>query len=100
MVWAPVWARGRGARIFGQLLGYSAERASSFLVSRKGSKLTDYAGTGGYLTQTGDPTPSVTAFVAIVVEVFVALALGVWTRPLALLLALFTVCTALIGHRF
>src|SRR5271165_2127011 len=35
MVWAPVWARGCGARICRQLLGYSAERASSFLASRK-----------------------------------------------------------------
>src|SRR5271157_1510290 len=35
MVWAPVWARGRGTRIRGELLGYSAERASSFLASRK-----------------------------------------------------------------
>ena len=39
---------------------------------------------------------------AIVVEVPVALAvaLGVWTRPLALLLALYTLGTALIGHPF
>ena len=29
MVWAPVWARGRGAGIWRQLLGYSAERATS-----------------------------------------------------------------------
>jgi len=35
MVWAPVWARSRSARICGQLLGYSEERASSFLASRK-----------------------------------------------------------------
>src|SRR5208283_36934 len=34
MVWAPVRARGRGAGIWRQLLGYSAERASSFLVPR------------------------------------------------------------------
>ena len=39
---------------------------------------------------------------AIVVEVFVALAIaiGLWTRPLALLLALYTLGTALIGHHF
>jgi putative oxidoreductase len=37
-----------------------------------------------------------------VVEVFVALAvaLGAWTRPLALLLALYTLGTGLIGHPF
>ena len=66
------------------------------------SKFTDYAGTVGYMTQAGAPMPSVAALVAIVVEVFVALAvaLGVWTRPLALLLALYTLGTALIAHHF
>src|SRR3954469_1333640 len=65
-------------------------------------KLTGYTGTVGYMTQIGAPMPSVAALVAIVVEVFVALAivLGVWTRPLALLLALYTLGTALIGHHF
>jgi putative oxidoreductase len=66
------------------------------------SKITNYAGTVGYMTQAGAPMPEVAALVAIVVEVFVALAvaLGVWTRPLALVLALFTLGTALIGHPF
>jgi putative oxidoreductase len=66
------------------------------------SKLTGYAGTVGYMTQVGAPMPSVAALVAIVVEVFVALAvaLGVWTRPLALLLAFYTLGTGLIGHPF
>src|SRR3954470_15757605 len=53
------------------------------------SKLMSYGGTVGYMTQAGAPIPSLAALVAIVVEVFVAVAviLGVWTRPLALLLA-------------
>lgn len=65
-------------------------------------KLTNYSGTVGYMAQLGAPMPSVAALVAIVVEVFVALAVGfgVWTRPLALLLALYTLGTALIGHPF
>ena len=65
-------------------------------------KLTNYSGTAGYMAQVGAPMPSVAALVAIVVEVFVALAIaiGVWTRPLALLLALYTLGTALIGHHF
>ena len=65
-------------------------------------KLTDYAGTVGYMTRTGAPVPSVAALVAIAVEVPVALAvaLGVWTRPLALLLALYTLGIGLIGHPF
>jgi len=66
------------------------------------SKLTNYGGTVNYMTQSGTPIPSLAALVAIVIEVFVALAviLGVWTRPLALLLALYTLATALIGHHF
>ena len=66
------------------------------------SKLINYSGTVGYMTQTGVPVPSVATLVAIVVEFFVALAVafGAWTRPLALLLALYTLGTALIAHHF
>ena len=66
------------------------------------SKLTNYAGTTSYMAQTGAPVPSVAALVAIAVELFVGLAVafGVWTRPLALLLALYTLGTGLIGHPF
>lgn len=66
------------------------------------SKLTNYSGTVGYMVQTGAPMPSIAALVAIVVEVFVALAvaLGAWTRPLVLLLAVYTLGTAVIGHHF
>src|SRR3954464_4451930 len=65
-------------------------------------KLTDYSGTVGYMAQTGAPLPPIAALVAIVVEVFVALAVGfgLWTRPLAVLLALYTLMSALIGHHF
>jgi putative oxidoreductase len=66
------------------------------------SKLTNYSGTLSYMTQTGVPVPSVATLVAIVVEFFVALAVafGAWTRPLALLLALYALGTALIAHHF
>lgn len=66
------------------------------------SKLSDYSGTASYMAQVGAPIPSVAALVAIVVEFFVALAVifGAWTRPLALLLALYTLGTALIAHHF
>ena len=65
-------------------------------------KLTDYSGTVSYMAQTGAPMPSIAALVAIVFEVFVALAVavGAWTRPLVLLLALYTLGTTLIGHHF
>jgi putative oxidoreductase len=51
------------------------------------------------MANVGVPVPSI---VAIVVEFFIALAVafGAWTRPLALLLALYTLATALIGHHF
>ncbi len=66
------------------------------------AKLSDYAATAAYMAQAGAPIPPVAAIVAIVVEVFgaLAVAVGVWTRPLALLLTLYTFATALIGHRF
>src|SRR3954464_2852652 len=72
-----------------------------FVVSGWG-KITNYTGTVGYMTQVGAPMPSVAALVAIVVEVFVALAvaLGVWPRPLALVLRLFTLGATFIGHPF
>ncbi len=56
-------------------------------------KLTNYTGTVGYMAQVGAPTPSVAALV-------VAVAIGLWTRPLALVLAVYTLGTALIGHPF
>ncbi|HUB45433.1 MAG TPA: DoxX family protein [Acetobacteraceae bacterium] len=66
------------------------------------AKLTGYAGTVSYMAQTGAPMPPVAALVAIAVEFFVSIAivLGVWTRPLAVLLAVYTLATGLIGHRY
>ena len=65
-------------------------------------KLTDYSGTVTYMTQSGVPLPTIATLVAIVVEFFVAIAviLGVWTRPLAVVLALYTLASAFIGHPF
>ncbi|MGY1424641.1 DoxX family protein [Lysobacter sp. A289] len=66
------------------------------------SKLIDYQGTAAYLASIGTPLPSIAAAVAVIMEFFVALALivGVCVRPLALLMALFVLGTALIGHPF
>jgi putative oxidoreductase len=66
------------------------------------SKLTNYSAAVGDMAKLGAPIPSVAALVAIVVEFFIALAVafGAWTRPLALLLALYTLGTALIAHHF
>lgn len=66
------------------------------------SKLFDYAGAVGYMTHVGAPLPGIAAVVSIVAECggALAIALGVLTRPIALLMALYTLGTALIGHAF
>ncbi|MBV8235665.1 MAG: DoxX family protein [Planctomycetaceae bacterium] len=65
-------------------------------------KLTDYTGTLGYMAATGAPMPPVAALVAIAVEFFVSIAvvLGVWTRPLAVLMAAYALATGIIGHHY
>lgn len=65
-------------------------------------KLTHYSATVGYMAQTGAPLPPLSAAIAGVAEFGLALALilGVFTRPLALLLALYTLGTSIIGHHF
>jgi putative oxidoreductase len=65
-------------------------------------KLTNYAGASAYMAQVGAPVPALAALVAIVMEVVVAfaLAVGLWTGPLALLLAAYTLGTGIIGHPF
>jgi putative oxidoreductase len=66
------------------------------------SKLTGFAGTVAYMTSTGAPVPELSAVIAVVMEFVVGIALlvGFYTRPLALLLALYTLGTAIIGHHF
>ena len=66
------------------------------------SKLTGFSGTVGFMTTEGAPFPTVSAIIAVVMEFFVGIAIviGFYTRPLALILALYTLGTALIGHHF
>ena len=65
-------------------------------------KLLDYSGTVQYMIHVGAPLPALATVIAIVMEFFVSIAiiLGVATRPLAALLALYTLGTALIGHHY
>ena len=65
-------------------------------------KLTNFGGTMGYFEHGGVPAPALATIIAIVMEFFVGIliVLGVLTRPLALLLALYTLATALIGHPY
>jgi putative oxidoreductase len=66
------------------------------------TKLTNFSGTVAYMAAEGAPAPTIAAIIAIIMEFFVGLALiiGLYTRPLALLFALYTLGTALIGHRY
>ncbi|MBB2205440.1 DoxX family protein [Gluconacetobacter takamatsuzukensis] len=72
-----------------------------FLVMGWG-KLSDYSGAVAYMAQTGAPLPALSALVATGVElgIGIALVLGVFVEPLALLLAVYTVATGFIGHHF
>ena len=65
-------------------------------------KLTGFTGTVGYFSQTGVPVPALAAVIAVVMEFFVGLAIvvGLFTRPLALILALYTLGTGIIGHHY
>jgi putative oxidoreductase len=65
-------------------------------------KLRDYSGTVSQMVQLGAPMPVLAAAVAIFMELPVAfaVAVGAFARPSALLLVLYTLGTALIGHRY
>jgi putative oxidoreductase len=65
-------------------------------------KLRDYPGTVAQMVQLRVPTPVLATVVSIVMELPVAfaVAVGAFTRPSALLFVLYTLGTALIGHRY
>ncbi len=65
-------------------------------------KLRDYSGTVNQLVQLGVPMPVLGAAVATFMELPVAFAVlvGAFTRPSALLMFLYTLGTALVGHRY
>ncbi len=65
-------------------------------------KLRDFSGTVSQMAQLGVPMPVLAAGVATFMELPVAfaVAVGAFTRPVALLMALYTLGTALIGHRY
>lgn len=72
-----------------------------FLVAGYG-KLTGFDAATRYFGGLGMPLPAAAAAFAVAVEMFLGLALvsGAFTRPVALLLAAYTLLTALIGHHF
>jgi putative oxidoreductase len=65
-------------------------------------KLRDYSGTVSQMVQDGVAMPVLAAAVAIFMELPVAfaVAVGAFTRPAALLMCLYTLGTAFIGHRY
>jgi len=85
----------------GVLLAARILMTALFITSGWG-KLTGFAGTMQYMASVGAPLPQVAAGIAVIMEfgVGILLLVGFFTRPLALLLALFTLGTALIGHHF
>jgi putative oxidoreductase len=65
-------------------------------------KLTDYTGTVRQMVEEDLSTPVLATIIAIFIELpaAFAVAVGALTRPLALLMVLYTLGTALIGHRY
>ncbi len=62
----------------------------------------DFGGAIAYMTRIGAPMPMLAAAILIAMDVVVAIAIliGFHTRPLALLLAVYTLGAAIIGHPF
>jgi putative oxidoreductase len=65
-------------------------------------KVRDYSGTVAQMVQLGLPMPVLPTVVSIFMELPVAfaIAIGIFTRPAAALMALYVLGTALIGHRY
>lgn len=65
-------------------------------------KAADFGGTMGNFGHMGVPMPELSVPAAIFMELLVGLAivLGLFTRPLAILLAAYTLATAVLGHHF
>jgi putative oxidoreductase len=65
-------------------------------------KLMGFAGTVGYITSAGLPLPQVAAAIAVIVELGLGLLLlaGYKTRIVALVMAIFTVATAVFFHNY
>jgi putative oxidoreductase len=65
-------------------------------------KLLGFGGTVGYFTHLALPMPMLAAAIAVAAEFFggIAIVLGVLTRPIAVLLAVYTIATGFIGHPY
>ncbi|WP_241596178.1 DoxX family protein [Rosenbergiella epipactidis] len=65
-------------------------------------KLIHFGGTVDYMKALDTPLPTVGALIAVALEFFAGLAimLGFFTRPIAIIMAIYTLATAIIGHPF
>ncbi|MGU3781517.1 DoxX family protein [Burkholderia metallica] len=65
-------------------------------------KIIDFPGTIAFMGSEGAPAPIMSAAISVVMELFagIAILVGFQTRALALLLALYTIGTGIIGHHF
>jgi putative oxidoreductase len=75
---------------------------SAIFVMSGFSKLTHFGGFADSLAGSGLPLPMLWAIAAVAAELLGGLAIlvGLWTRPAALLMFVFTGFTAVIGHPF
>lgn len=66
------------------------------------SKIGGFAGTAGYIGSVGLPLPEVGAALAIAIEVIapILLIIGLYTRPAALVLAVFTLVATVLFHNY
>ncbi len=66
------------------------------------AKLIHFGGTVGLMGRVGLPLPLLAALIAVVMELPVGLAIvvGIYTGPLAALLAIYTLATGFIGHHY
>ena len=65
-------------------------------------KIAGFSGFVGYMTSLGAPLPTLAAGIAVFMEVIASLAImvGFYTRPLALIFVFYTLGTALMGHAY
>lgn len=65
-------------------------------------KMTGFEGTVGYMASVGAPLPHISAIIAVIAELVfgILIVVGYYTRPLALILAIYTLATAFIGHPY
>ncbi|QDH17039.1 DoxX family protein [Swingsia samuiensis] len=66
------------------------------------TKLMGFNAAVAYMQQTGAPVPEASAILAIIVELgsAIAIVLGVFLEPIAILLGIYTIITGIIGHHF